>query len=362
MRSEIKGLVCIGFLAFPVLLLNAQEVNQKAAPSEKVKELMKEIHGTLRANKPAKEVLGSLAAVRELTRELQSLQMQNELKFVMTWHLDPAVRREAATALGEVSRAPDTAPGAVAALTKMLDDQDIEVRLHALGGLYRLAPHSNSAGPEGLKLTKHKDARIRRTAYGFIGELAAYDSKLIPALIAGLDDPDLGEGKLGPGYGSVSMLVMMGLEKCKSTAKEAVPKLVEIVKGNKNDETYRSFAMRALIRIDPEHPLPMAVAKERLKQKDNPAELRKGASTLNFLGPHAKRAIPDLLVVLKMPPLADAEQERELKSAVLSAFGAMGPAATEVLPLLREMLSAQAQDSNIRASISNAIENIERKK
>jgi HEAT repeat protein len=316
----------------------------------------------LREKLPAqspKDLIEALTALQTVNEELRSLSTQNELMILLR-HRDPKVRQEAARTIAEISRTSDHAASTVMLLKKNLDDPDVEVRSSVLLALSRMGPNAKPAVPHAIKEMQNQDPRVRRAAIALIGNVAPEDEQLIPVLINALDDSDVGIAKLGPGYNSVGMLAMMRLAACKNLAKDAAPKLAQIYEGNKNDEFYRSVALRTLIAVSPEHPLPLAIAKECLKRQDIPSELQKGAITLSFLGPNGKAAIPELIAVLKLPPLADAEQERKLKSAVLSAFGAMGPAATEVLPYLRSMRSTQ--DSDLRAHVNQAIENIERSK
>jgi HEAT repeat protein len=355
---KLTTFLFVGFAAFLGSGMIAQEQPaQPDLPRIEAEKRLKGIWKNLDRDQPAKDVIHSLETMEQLQAQMRSM-TTGTLWMQLVSHRDPEVRARIVRTMADMVATPmDAAPTVAEKLMRSLNDRDNRVRAECFFALARLGSHAKPAIPRAIEEMKNDDPRIRRGAVTLIGVRAQEQKELIPYLIAALDDADGGQEK-GGAYNSVSLLAMFQLEKCKSDAKDAVPKLVEFVTKKKNSDYFQGVAMTTLIRIDPKHPLPLKTATEFLKRKNSPAELRKGAGLLVVLGPHAKPAIPDLIVVLKMPSFADAEEERQLKSVVLSAFGQMGPTAKEVLPLLRSMLPTD--DSNLRAYINQAIENIER--
>ncbi len=353
-------LICIAWLSLqflPFLHAQAQDSLKQPTPAEQAKEALKAIRTKLPIHKPTKDILDSLSALQQINEAMRSL--HTELTMLMI-HPDPAVRREAFRTMAAISRASDHASAAATHLTKGINDPAPDVSVACLDGLARLGPAGMAGLPNAIEAFKSKDPRIRRAAIGMIGAFAPEDKRLIPILISALDDPDTGIWEKEPGTNSVSMLAMMRLELCKLAAKDATPKLVQFVEEKKWTEFYHGIAIRTLIAIDPDHPLPLNIARGCLKRKEIHEQVLKGAILVTFLGAHGKAAMPDLIAVLKMAPLPDPEKERSLKATVLAAVQAIGPAGKEALTFLRAM--PELRNPNMRLYVENAIKSLEREK
>jgi hypothetical protein len=325
-NSRLSRLICITWLSLhflPVLHALAQDSLKQPTPAEQAKEALKAIRTKLPI------------------------------------HTRPAVRREAFRTMAAISRASDHASAAATHLTKGINDPAPDVSVACLDGLARLGPVGMAELPNAIESFKSKEVKIPafvRAAIGMIGAFAPEDKRLIPILIGALDDPDTGTWKELPGANSVSMFAMIRLEPCKATAEAAVPKLLESLNGKKWSDVYQGRLLSTLIAIDPQHPLIFKMGLEYLNNKKNPQQIMRGAGILSAIGPLAKPAIPDLIAVLKMEPLADRQLEIRLKAVTLSAFRSMGPAAKDALPFLRTMPALG--DPEMRLYVEQALESI----
>jgi HEAT repeat protein len=347
--SRIVGFVFFGVLVVPLLFTQAQPEPAR----QEARTMLKDIKKTLYLSKPGADTIHSLKTLQAIAEEMQAMHLQVEFSLN---NADPAVRRQAALTLAEMSRTPDNAAAAVEKLTKRLSKEvNGEVREDLLIALYRMGPHAAPALPKVLEAFKNDDAPVRRRAIIVMGNFLPQDKELLAVMISALDDPDSGPYKDKPGFNSVSTLAMYRLGQCGRAAKDAVPKLKRIAKGG--DFDYRWTALVTLTSVAPEDPLTLEVARGYLKQKDSPAEMTKGTSLAWRLGPHAKKAVPELIAILQMAPLADRLAERQLKVGVLSALKSIGPDAKEALPVLRAMMG-----TDTRGIIAETIKGIEGKK
>src|SRR3954466_15240141 len=104
------------------------------------------------------------------------------------------VRWAAARALGRTAP-PKADPGDVsddvAALSRLLADSDLDVRIAALNALARFGPAARSATPAVLAAARRGDVEPRVVAVRTIGALETDAANTVPVLIRGLADPDV---------------------------------------------------------------------------------------------------------------------------------------------------------------------------
>jgi HEAT repeat protein len=184
----------------------------------------------------AVEALGDAAEVRRLLREGTN---------------DPVVfvRWAAARALGE--SAPVKAPAAevapdVAALTRLLDDPDLDVRAAAITALGKFGPGAKSGAPKLLAAVGKGDIEPRVAAVTALGLIESDAESTVPVLIAGLQNEDL----------RLRRASATGLARFGPAAKAALPEL-----------------RKALVDPDPELRLATAEAILAIEQKGKFKEL-----------------------------------------------------------------------------------------
>src|SRR5205823_12343066 len=82
------------------------------------------------------------------------------------------------------------ARSASAALSRLLDDKDVHVRLQALIAVYRLESKLDRAGAILVEALKQDDVDTRRSAIGFLQATLGEIKDVEPLIVAGLKDPD----------------------------------------------------------------------------------------------------------------------------------------------------------------------------
>lgn len=356
-----KMFLVLGFVAVLGPGMTAQQQPPQPDPpridaEKRLNDLWKKVD----RDQPAKDVIHALETLEQIQQQMTSGNTGGAMWFSGLKHRDPEVRRHAARTMADLVAGPmDVAPTVAERLMDTLNDRDNRVKAECFFSLARLGPHAKPAAPRAIKEMKNDDPRIRRGAVTLLGNLAREEKELIPHVIAALDDPDI-EWEKERGHNSVSMLAMMRLKVCKNDAKTAAPKLVQIVEKKKNSEFYQLWALRTLIAVAPDHPLPLKIGMECIKRKEDLAQLNKGFTLLGELAEIRKPAtetIPDLIELLKMRANPDVEIERQIKSGALSVLRRMGPAAKEALPFIREMPATR--DPNLRGYIEDTIKSIE---
>lgn len=357
-------ILVLGFVAVLGPGMTAQQQPpQPDPPSIDAEKRLNDVWKKVDRDQPAKVVIHALDTLEQIQQQMTSGNTGGAMWFSGLKHRDPEVRQHAARTMADLVAGPmESAPTVVERLMDTLNDRDNRVRAECFFSLARLGLHAKPAAPRAIKEMKNDDPRIRRGAVALLGNLARDDKELIPHVIAALDDPDV-EWDRERGHNSVSMLAMRCMKFNKLEAKAAVPKLVQIVEKRKNSDSYQLWALSVLIAVDPGHPLPVKIGKECVKHKNDSGQLFKAFTLFSELADYGNPvpgAIPDLIEVLKMPALPDAELENRVKSAALGVFQRMGPAAKEALPFLRD-LPAQ-QNPNVRISVENAIKSIEGRK
>jgi HEAT repeat protein len=130
-------------------------------------------------------------------------------------HVQPAVRRQAVRALGQLPLEPGLA---LRQFSKAMADPDSQVRTTALQMLGRLG---RGAVPVLCTALNHPDPKTRREAIWSLGRLASPGAEAIPALTAALHDTDRAVC-----LGAARVLGHMG-----NAAAPAVPELIGLLQG-----------------------------------------------------------------------------------------------------------------------------------
>jgi HEAT repeat protein len=217
---------------------------------------------------------------------------------------DPSTRADAAIALGEMgSRAKKALP----ALSKLLQDQDLNVRRKALSNL------------------------------GFIGP----DVQQLPLLMEFLVSE--GQDKV------LRNLATIAIGRIGHPAKEAVPLLTRAL--DSNDLSFCLTAAGALVQIysgQAKRVLPILI--RELENEDDKIRGR-SINAIKVIGSQAVEAVPGLIKALE----CDTRGNRILAA---SALGSIGTVAKAAVPLLKNLL--EDPDAILRNSAKRALEKIER--
>jgi HEAT repeat protein len=124
-----------------------------------------------------------------------------------------AARREAATVLGGIG---PKAEAAVPALLRALDDDDTQVRQEAMTALGRIGPASREAIPVLLRALRDKDTDYRVLALQALGGIGPENEAVIPALVKAFRED---------GQERIRSAAMRALQAIGSKAGSAVPEL-----------------------------------------------------------------------------------------------------------------------------------------
>ncbi|MBI4612068.1 MAG: HEAT repeat domain-containing protein [Planctomycetes bacterium] len=249
---------------------------------------------------------------------------------------------------------------AVPAITSVLTDRDVEVRLAALAALQKLGPKAAAAIPALEKAIRDSDSRVRSEAFS---ALAAIGEPAVGELVKALADKS----------DSVRGEAVMTLQRIGSGAKEALPALVKCLK-DENDNVC-SLAANAIAEIGGEEAVGLvrpllrdrdtAVRRRAVgllgrlgaaavpslvdATKDREQDIKMAAiERLGQLGPDAKSAVSALTALVRDP-------DPQIKALAANALGEIGPDAKSALPALREL----AKDPSLKYSADEAIRKIQ---
>jgi HEAT repeat protein len=315
-------------------------------------------------------------------------------------HTDPAVRTTACQALTTVGPA---ARDAVPALGDLLKDGDLNVRRTAVSALGRVGPAARAAAPRLAELARDKkDLNLRLMSLAALRQVHA-DARLVLPLAKeavkddnaaikaqGLEllwqaDPRSQEVvplalemlKTPAGrYAALNLLGRMG-----PAAREAVPELVGLLKGN--DQHLRQQALVALGNIGGGAGEAVPAMTGLLKDA-NVSTRQAAARALGQVGPAARRAVPELLRALDdkdsntrqtivfalrtirpdgkavVPRLLEVAKEDQTyaRTAALDLLGEYGPEAAAAVPLLLDELKRGQQPYN-RVRAADALQRID---
>jgi HEAT repeat protein len=308
--------------------------------------------------------LGKPAPPDEMMRTMKELEaLAYEIHVVVPFRLeqmlihgDPKLRRQAARTLAAIGANPFTAGARVDTVMRHLNDRDPEVVEALLLALTFIGPNAKQALPKVLETFKHEDPRVRRQAMVFFTRFLPENKDLMPTIIAALDDPDVGIDEKKPGYGSVSMLALNALIRYGPDAEKTVPKLIQMVKDKKYNDFYEISILNTLVRIKPDEPFTLNIARKWLRRQDSPEHILKGAG-LTPRRKDGKPAVPELIAALEIKPFADPNLEQRIKLGLLEALQRIGPDAREALPVLRAL--AGTRDLTLRRQAEKTIDFIE---
>ncbi len=218
---------------------------------------------------------------------------------------DPAVREQAAKALGALGRR--SPADVVKPLAEVLQDENAKVRLAAVIALGSIGPNAQEALPALKLLLEDGDGGVRRAAVGVIRRITPRN---VP------DRPRDTTPKPAPPHPTKlhnGKTVDQWLEQLKSA-----------------NEKERVEAAYQLVNYRPSAHIPVEPIVAALK--DPSAKVRAdAASAISNLGPRAKAAVQPLIELLEDPNF-------EVHSAAVDALGNIGPEAAEaVAPLILKL-------------------------
>lgn len=176
----------------------------------------------------AVESLGDAAEVRRLVRDVTNDRV-------------PFVRWAAARALGQsapLKPAPGEVAPDIAALTRLVDDPDLDVRAAAITALGKFGPAAKSAAPKLQAAVGKGDVEPRVAAVTALGLIESDAESTVPVLITGLQNEDLRLRRA-----SATGLVRFG-----SAAKAALPELRRALADT--DADLRLAAAEAILAIE----------------------------------------------------------------------------------------------------------------
>jgi HEAT repeat protein len=265
----------------------------------------------------------------------------------------PAVRREAASALGSLD--PPTKE-VVPVLLAALGDADPSVRSNAAGSLVHVdRTHIEQALPSLLAGLKHQDADVRRSAASALGDAGSKAERAAPGLIVALKDSDRSVSKE-----AAIALAWIG----PAQSRDAVPRLMKALKDGQDQVGGPSRATTALWKIGRAAPETIPILIAGLK---DPKLRVDSAYILGLIGPPARSAIPALVeasahrdtklrcsaamaLVEIEPTQAQAavrvlmkevdNPDRDVRSYAVRGLGEIGPRAAEAAPVLIAALAA----------------------
>jgi HEAT repeat protein len=245
---------------------------------------------------------------------------------------DAAVRLAAANSLmfARAAAAPALKP-----LVAMLTDADPKVGAAAATALGAMGPAGAPAIPALADVIADQKSGIRVAAVGAVGMIRQVPEIAIPVLIGALATGELRSG-------SFYALSTFG-----TLAKSAVPAILGFARDAKG--SVRPDALNALASIEPDgfafHDLLFAALLD-----PNPFVR---STAVNYCG--RDEGVPEALPVLVQLFKVDGN----LRTRIAYAFGAMGPDAQPVVPMLLELVGNPETSQQLRRVYINALRNID---
>ncbi len=241
-----------------------------------------------------------------------------------------ALKRLASTTLvlvvGFVAASPvygqdDPVPG----LIEKLRDRDPAVRSKAATALNQLGPEAKDAIPALVATLQDEDAVVRQKAVIAMGLIRAHPEVAIPALRKAVKD----RGALPEAEGtSITEAAIIAIGNYGPAAKDAVPDLLELARGE--DYSPKQLAVGALgrIRSNPEQVIPLL--RDILERKNEGYLKASAASSLSAFGPDPR----SLALILKALPCEDVEdpyRKRVIQASLVRDIGRMSEYAQPVV-------------------------------
>jgi HEAT repeat protein len=339
----VKKLVSIVALFGATQALSLLEAQPPQGNEPNAKSAIKAIGDKLfRVGNDEKAALQALKEYDEAARELRDT--SHWMPSLLKPHRKSTVKIELLKTMAVIRD-----PSYVHLATQVLDDPDDQTRGYAANTLWQLEP-SRDPIPKLVKLTKDKSPFVRGCSVRALGRYAIYFREAMPPVIAALDD---NEPIANGNPHSARSFALVGLRFCGADAKEAVPRIVQVMK-TAADHHNETLAAQALVQIDPTEPTIVETAKKWMKSETHRSE---GVGLLWALGSHAKPAIPDLILILQKTDVRDKTVEAQIKIGVVRVFERLGPLAKEALPHLIK-LAMDTEDKSLREEIDMAIKSI----
>ena len=269
---------------------------------------------------------------------------------------------------------------AVPELTKRLKTDSRQEKLLVIELLGTFGANAKPAVPELITLlADRKDQEIEEAALDALGRIGPVEPTVIPAVVlklksftGAIDRRRESAGNHGTGakpavedlkkFGKVKesasgIWAAVALARIGVDADANVALVLQAMQKSKSG-SLRKVAMEAVEYLGPAGKAAFPILLEALKEKDRisrnddrPVRML-AATALGKMGPLAKDAVPKLTDFLK-------ENDENLKKAVISALGDIGPSASFATARLREV---GRSDKNLADEVNEALEKIEGKK
>lgn len=239
----------------------------------------------------------------------------------------PAIRMEAATALGRIfwrgCNPRDAELGIPALARVMRNDKDTLVRRSAIYAFRMIGPLAKDAAPDLLELMKNEDD-------DFMRELARNSFiKVVGTDNTALSAPLLEMFKKGIDDYHTEFVVIEALGKIGANDKILVPLLIDALEG---------------------------------KGLKNSRCRGAAAYALGYMGPKAKSAVPSLVNVLVEGSKLKIEDPKCQWSSVLTALEDIGPDAHVAIPTIKKIADDPAVDPRIRQRAERSLERLQERK
>jgi hypothetical protein len=136
------------------------------------------------------------------------------------------------------------------------------------------------------------------------------------------------------------------------------PRLIEVLSKSKPDYETLSIFLRVLGKIGENEDIVVPILIKALREKSHDGRDTCGdaALALGYMGPKAKKAVPNLIESLTD---ADRRGSRGLTVLTLEALGRIGPDARDAVPLIRSIASSSSS-AIVRAQAEKALKRIGR--
>lgn len=190
---------------------------------------------------------------------------------------------------------------AVPVLVELLERADGLTASAAAEVLYQVAPEAGAALPPLVAARKHPSVGVRYWALRALERMGPADEETIPALMDALKDPST----------SIRQRAARALGNLGPAARRALPELTQAFEDG--NEIVRISVAGALVRLDPRKTQALTFLIQKARP-ESPIEFRRCAlGTLEWLGPAAAAAAPDVRALLKDP----VEEIRQAAAGVL---------------------------------------------
>lgn len=220
---------------------------------------------------------------------------------------------------------------------KLYDGRTLDEWRRAINEIRPENPASQSAVPGLLGILNDKDAPwfTRRQVANTLGRFGKNAPEGVPVLIELLDEPRTKEHN--PRIWAAKALALYG-----PLAREATPRLVEILKDRELPLEERAVALEALGQIGGAHPRAIPSVVELLSdlsaspgvsdQNDSDALRELAAECIGIIGKDAAVAVPVLMRSINDP-------SESMRRKTIAALGRIGPASQLAIPSLLESLA-----------------------